>query len=268
MNLERLVPSTMVFRTMSLKDALANIKAAGFDKCELCTVGAWVPHYDLTDGSREALAELIRTVADSGVKVVAMNCGFKWCDKDGLVDPDAIRQAMNALNAASAINAKVLTFAAGPMCSDEERPDLLKIIGGLNAMMARHCARRGIRFSIEAPHKLSISEQPYMIEQFWAAQSDNVSVTCDCAHMTYAGFDAAEVFRPYAPRAAHVHLRDAVKGNSLLDYGQGTVNFKNYIGIFNEIGYPGYFSMEFPTDSAEEGVARLQHAKEFFGAIE
>ena len=102
-------------------------------------------------------------------------------------------EIMNALNAASAVNAKVLTFASGPICSDEERPNLLKLIAGLNEMMTRHCAVRGIQFSIEAPHKLSISEQPYMLEQFWAAQASDVRVTCDCAHMTYAGFDAAEV---------------------------------------------------------------------------
>ena len=267
MNLERLIPSTMVFRTMGLKEALANIKAAGFDACELCSVGAWVPHCDLTDGSREALAELIRTVAESGVRVVAMNCGFRWCERDGIVTQEKIRQAMNALNAASAVNAKVLTFASGPICSDEEREDLLKLIAGLNEMMARQCAARGIQFSVEAPHKLSIAEQPYMVEQFWAAQAKDVHVTCDCAHMTYAGYDAAEVFKAYRHRAAQVHLRDAVKGNSLLDYGQGSVDFARYIGIFTEIGYPGYFSMEFPTDSAEEGVARLNHAKEFFAAI-
>ena len=253
---------------MPLRDALASIREAGFDKCELCTVGAWVPHCDLTGGSRESLIELIRTVADSGVRVVAMNCGFSWCGKDGVVDPDKIRQAMNALNAASAVNAKVLTFAAGPICEDGERSDLLTIIAGLNAMMARHCARRGIKFSIEAPHKLSIAEQPYMIEQFWSKQAGGVHITCDCAHMTYAGYDAADVFKIYRKNAAHVHLRDAVKGNSLLDYGQGTVDFKRYIGIFEEIGYEGYFSMEFPTDSAQEGIARLRHAKEFFGAIE
>lgn len=268
MNMNRLIPSTMVFRTLPLKEALAAIKAAGFDKCELCTVGSWVPHYDLTDGSREALAELIRTVAESGVKVVAMNCGFGWCGNDGIVDPDKIRQAMNALNAASAINAKVLTFAAGPVCTDEERPDLLKIIAGLNGMMARYCAKRGIKFAVEAPHKLSIAEQPYMVEQFWAAQASDVYITCDCAHMTYAGFDAADFFVDYRKNAAQVHLRDAVTGNSLLDYGQGCVDFKRYIDIFTEVDYKGYFSMEFPGESAEEGMQRLAHAKEFFGAIE
>ena len=268
MKMDRLVPSTMVFRTLPLKEALKSIREAGFDACELCSVGDWVPHYDLTDGSMEALADLIRTVAESGVRVVAMNFGFSWCDRDGVVSPDKIRQAVNALNAASAVGAKVLTFAAGPICSDEERPELLKIIAGLNGMMARLAALRGIQFSIEAPHKLSISEQPYMIEQFWAAQCKDVHITCDCAHMTYAGFDAADIFRTYRKNAAHVHLRDAIKGNSLLDYGQGTVDFKKYIGIFTEIDYPGYFSMEFPTDSAEEGIARLTHAKEFFGAME
>lgn len=268
MDLDRLVPSTMVFRTLPLKEALAAIKSDGFDKCELCTVGAWVPHVDLTNGSREYLAEIIRTVADSGVQVVAMNCGFSWCGNDGVVNPAKIRQAMHALNVASAVNAKVLTFAAGPICSDTERSDLLKIIGGINAMMARHCAKRGIRFSIEAPHKLSIAEQPYMIEQFWQAQAADVHITCDCAHMTYAGFDAADIFSGYAHNAAHVHLRDAVKGNSLLDYGQGVVDFKKYIGVFTDIEYKGYFSLEFPSDSAEECASRLAHAREFFGAIE
>ena len=129
-------------------------------------------------------------------------------------------------------------------------------------------AARGIQLSIEAPHKLSIAEQPCDIANYWSDQISMLKVTLDPAHMTYAGADAVEIASTLAYRCAHAHLRDAVKGNSLLKYGEGCVDFKAYIAAINNAGYSGYFSMEFPTDSAEEGIERLEHAKEFFADLD
>ena len=84
-------------------------------------------------------------------------------------------------------------------------------------------------------------------------QDERVRCTFDTAHLTYAGEDLLDAAKVYAPRTAHVHLRDAVKDNSLLRYGEGVVDFASVIRIFKDAGYSRYYSMEYPTDSRRRG---------------
>jgi sugar phosphate isomerase/epimerase len=264
---DRIIPSTMIFGLLSLNDALQNIRNAGYDKAELCIAPGLSNHYDIRNANQSTLAEALRAVAQSGVRVVAVNFGLHWLDQEGHVADGMDLIAQNALHLTSALGARVMTFAAGPITPSDKRSHWLKKIAGRNAEMADRAGERGIVFSIEAPHKLSIAEQQDDIDSFWADQIDAVKTTLDCAHMTYAGLDPAHVAQRLAYRCAHAHLRDAVKGNSLLKYGEGSVDFKQYINAVASAGYKGYFSMEFPTKSAEEGVQRLEHAKQFFAAL-
>lgn len=264
---KRIIPSTMIFRTLSLKEALANIKKTGYDKCELCVVPGWVDHYDVLNADMNTLAEAIKTVAASGVKVVAVNFGLSWLDNEGNVKKGYDKVGVNALNLTSALGAKVMTFAAGPITPTEKREAWLKKIAGRNAELWELANARGVQLSIEAPHKLSAAEQPADIDSYWADQISALKVTLDPAHMIYAGANAVEIAGKLAYRCAHAHLRDAVKGNSLLRYGEGCLDFKAFIGAINASGYQGYFSMEFPTESNEEGVERLEHAKKFFSDL-
>lgn len=264
---DRILPSTMIFRSVSLREALSNIRAAGYDKAELCVVPGWVDHYDVKNATFKTLADAIRTVAASGVRIVAVNFGLNWLDKDGTIIPCAGQIARNALDLTSALGAKVMTLAAGPIAPPEKKESWRKIIAGRNAELAELAAARGVQLSIEAPHKLSIAEQPDDIAAYWKEQISTLKVTLDPAHITYAGADAAAIAATLAHRCAHAHLRDAVPGNSLLKYGEGCVDFRGYIAAICAAGYEGYFSMEFPTESAAEGVERLEHAKKFFAAL-
>ena len=111
--------------------------------------------------------------------------------------------------------------------------------------------------AIEAPHKKSLAERRCEIDEYWALQDERVKCTFDTAHLVYAGESLLDAARAYAPRTAHVHLRDAVKGNSLMRYGEGDVDFAAVLAIFRQAGYKGFYSMEYPTDSDEEAVERL-----------
>ena len=130
---DRIIPSTMIFRTLPLKKALEHIRNAGYEKAELCVVPGWVDHYDVRNATPEKLAEAISTVAASGVRIVAVNFGLSWLDEAGNIDYDMDRIARNALNLTSALGAKVMTFAAGRIPPDGKRQNWLKKIAGRNA---------------------------------------------------------------------------------------------------------------------------------------
>lgn len=264
---ERIIPSTMIFKGQTLETALRHIREAGYDRAEMCVVPGWVDHYDVKNATADTLAQVIRVVADSGVRIEAVNLGISWLNGNGDIAYGMEKTMMNALNLASALGAKVMTIAAGVIPPEDKKSIWLKKIAGRNAELADMAAARGIQLSIEAPHKRSIAEGRDEIVAYWNDQADNVRMTLDPAHMVYAGVDPVQIAALYAGRVAHAHLRDAVAGNSLLKYGEGCMDFKAYIGALNEGGYQGLFSMEFPTDSEEEGIERLKHARAFFEAL-
>lgn len=261
---DRIIPSTMIFKGQPLEVALRHIREAGYDKAELCVVPGWVDHYDVVHATPEKLAEVIKTVAASGVRIVAVNLSIVWLDARGHIAYNMEQTAMNALNLTSALGARVMTVAAGIIAPPEERDSWLKKIAGRNAELCDLARERGVTLSVEAPHKKSIAESREEIMSYWAAQDERLCVTLDPAHMVYAGVDPVEIARCLAGRCAHAHLRDAVLGDSLLKYGEGCVDFKAYIQALNEGGFKGYYSMEFPTESEAEGVERLAHARAFF----
>ena len=108
-----------------------------------------------------------------------------------------------------------------------------------------------------------LAEKRSEIDEYWSMQDERVKCTFDTAHLTYAGEDLLGAARFYAPRTAHVHLRDAVKDNSLLRYGEGVVDFASVIKIFRDAGYSRYYSMEYPTDSDEEATERLASSVDY-----
>lgn len=264
---ERIIPSTMIFKGQSLRTALCHIREAGYDRAELCVVPGWVDHYDVKNATADTLAEAIGVVAESGVRIEAVNLGISWLNAHGDIAYGMERTMTNALDLASALGAKVMTIAAGVIPPEGKRSIWLKKIAGRNAELADRAAARGVQLSVEAPHKRSIAESREDILSYWADQADNVRMTLDPAHMVYAGVDPVEIASFFAARVAHAHLRDAVPGNSLLKYGEGCMDFKAYIAALNAGGYQGLFSLEFPTDSEEEGIERLKHARAFFETL-
>ena len=64
----KLVASTMTFRTFTLEKALEKLAEAGFDKVELCTVGDWVPHFDIANATDKSITDCAGIFKRTGMK--------------------------------------------------------------------------------------------------------------------------------------------------------------------------------------------------------
>ncbi len=252
MQKNRLIASTMTFRTFPLDKALDHLTAAGFDVIELCSVGSWVPHLDLDRLSAAYVSETAKMIASKGVKVHCLNVGDYTLEQMEYVD---------AL--AAETGAKIVTTPCGTLPEGADRAEFVKRRAERNAKLADLAERFGLTSSVEAPHKKTVAERPDEIDAYWSAQDPRVRCTFDTAHLTYAGEDMIPVAAKYAPRIAHSHLRDAVKGNSLMRYGEGIVDFAAYLAALDAGGYTGYFSMEYPGDDPETADGLLKKSAEF-----
>lgn len=95
-----------------------------------------------------------------------------------------------------------------------------------------------------------------------------MKLTFDTAHLTFCGEDMLALAKKYVSRMVHSHLRDAKKGDSLLRYGEGVIDFGEYFKILNEGGYKGYFSMEYPTKTPEEAAEKLEESVKFLSKFD
>ena len=249
----RLVASTMTHRTFPLAEALERLKGAGFDKVEFCSAGDWVPHFDFANATDKSIADCAALFRSVGMQAVSLNISGDL----------TVAQLENGYALAKELGAHVVTYKCGNPEAGRERADQLKERAEFNSKLADLGDKYGVICSIEAPHKLSLAENTAQIDEYWSMQDERIKCTFDTAHLTYAGEDMLAVAKKYAPRVVQIHLRDAVKGNSLLRYGEGVVDFAAFVKIFRDIGYQGYYSMEYPTDSDAEAEERLKSSVEY-----
>ena len=265
----KLVASTMAYYCCPLGEALTRLKAHGFAGVELCSMGA--EHYDLASATDATASEVARLAARAGVRIVAVNLGAACRLDEGCRPLDvSYGNAWKVLRLARAVGAEVATMGCGARPGEgEDRPKMLAALAAFHREVADMAAALGVTFCIEAPHKLAFAEKAAEVAAYWQAHDESVRCTFDMAHITFAGDDPVAEARRLRGRAAHVHLRDAVPGDSRRLYGRGQVDFRSIVGLFREIGYRGYYSLEFPVmTTAEEGDQRLAEHLEFFAGFE
>lgn len=261
----RLIASTMTYKTCTLERALTKLRENGFTKVELCSAGTFVPHFDMQNATDEDIEKIAEFAEKTGIRIAAINVNSAGnIDQNNYFVGDGFKTVNTAFKLAAKLNCKIVTYLCGNITPGQDRKKRLAAITEFNRIAADIADFYGITYAIEAPHKLTIAEKADEIAEYWAMQDKRVKCTFDVAHFTYSGQDAAEAAKRYAGRTAQVHLRDAVPGNSLLRYGEGKVDFAAIIKIFNDAGYKGCFSMEYPCDSEEESDERIKESIDFF----
>ncbi len=256
--MSKLIASTMTQLHFPLPVALDKLKEAGFHTIELCSNGDWIPHFDVANATDECIRKTVELIKNKQINVHCINIGGDFTAK----------QMENVYILAREVGAKVVTYCCGTVEETGSYEKSFEKHTLLNAELADLGDKYGVVCSVEAPHKLSLAETPEQIIAYWEAQDKRVKCTFDTAHLTYAGADMIAFAKKLAPRMAHSHLRDAMKGNSLMKYGEGVVDFEKYIKTVKEAGYDGYFSMEYPPETEAEAVERLVTSTKFLSKFD
>jgi sugar phosphate isomerase/epimerase len=258
----------MAYYCCPLDQALARLGAHGVDKVELCSMGH--EHYDLRTATDREAEQAARLADRAGVRIVAVNLGAP-CRLDADYRPldTAYANAWKVLRLAKTVGAEVATMGCGTLvAAGEDRARKLAALAAFHREVADLAAGLGVTFCIEAPHKHSIAEKSAEVAEYWQAHDATVRCTFDMAHIMFAGDDPLAEARRRRDRVAHIHLRDAVPGNSRLPFGEGQIDFKTIVGVFKEIGYSGYYSLEFPVEqSAEAADERLVKNLDYFAGF-
>ena len=247
----RLGCSTITFQHLALADALASITALGATEIDLGALPGVCDHvpFDLDDA---AIARVSADIAASGLRVRSVNG-----DIGDLNDPAADESARAAhldrlLRLTAAIGADALVLPCGALGHEpieSEAADLDRVAYAL-ATAADAAHRHGVELWIESLHFLRFSWGRARADALHArldAAGARVGIVLDVAHVTAAGDDLAATIADWQGRIAHVHLRDAVRGDFSRRIGEGDVDFAAAFSALDEIGYSGGFALEQPS---------------------
>jgi len=251
--MSKLIASTMTHSTYDLAGALKKLKEAGFKKAELCSTADLAPHLDVQNATLESISHVARVIRESGMDIHCINIGGDY----------SINQMEYVYALAEMVGAKIITYSCGSEKEGISTDDRLKEVTEFNSKLADLGDKYGIICSIEAPHKNSLASNTEQVDRYWSMQDSRVKLTFDTAHLTYCGENMLAIAKRYVSRMVHSHLRDAEKGNSLMRYGEGIIDFDAYFKILKDGGYTGYFSMEYPSSSAEDAADKLEKSVKF-----
>lgn len=258
----KLIAASMIFRHFPLREAMAEVKKSGMDEMEVTIAGIFSPHFmHLHDINEREMREKAEEAAEIGVHVHALNVGWGYCPEQ----KEFFRQVhLNSFRLARCYGAEVVTFGCGGIEPGKDTVEGLKEIAEyLNVMSLIAWNEYGVKLSVEAPHRCTVSEKYDQILTYWANMPDRLLCTMDVAHLTYAGVPVEKAMRVLGDRLAHVHLRDAAPGNSMIPYGEGKVDFAGVFRLLDRYGYKGKCSLEFPAgETMEDACGALQKGME------
>jgi sugar phosphate isomerase/epimerase len=246
----RLGCSTISFRHQQLDRALQTISRLGFREIDLGALPGVCDHVPfLLD--EHAVEEVARTVIAAGLVVRSINGDIG--DLNARLGPDAraSRQAhLDSLVAlAVATDARALVLPCGAIQHtpvDTLEADIAMVAEEL-AAAARVTASRGVELWTESLHLHRLCWNLDRAGMLTDRLPDDVGIVMDFSHVVASGGDLVEFVDRFGPRIAHVHIRDAVRGNINLSVGNGHVDFARGLKELAAAGYRGHFSLELET---------------------
>lgn len=238
--------STICFRSQTLADALEEIAAQGFDAIDLGALKGLCEHVPPL-GSAEELADVARTVAESGLKVLAVNA-----DPGSFNEDLAPLEVLDRIETLAVFCSKVGSPLLILPCGGPERTDadperqIEALAAGLNAAAASS-GRYGVTVAVEAPHHYRLVNTLERTRSLLRLLDAEVKLVWDVSHVRAAGQDPAVSYPEFSDRVAHIHLRDADTGNIRKVMGRGDIDFAAVYESTRKAGYRWPYVLELET---------------------
>jgi len=229
--------NTVCYKPYSLEEALAGIATAGYRYVELAAIPGFVEHVPLeADGA--ALSEVQRLLSDVGLIPISVS------GHSDLTTPKGVREGQRALNICKHLGIGILnTSVGGSFNEDEDEDAFMANIHEFADLAAEH----GVVIGIEIHGTLTGTAQKTraLIEK---VNHPKVGINYDTANSVFFSDLKPEDDLPAAlPRAIHCHLKDTAGGHREWNFpaiGEGNVDFKTVLAMFQKAGYTGPFSVE------------------------
>lgn len=248
---QRVICSTISFRRLPLEAALRQIADLGFSAIDLGALPGVCDHvpYELTAA---AVGEVASTLRGSGLAVRSINADIgdlnQPLDTEGRAARD--RHLEQLLDLAVQIEAPAIVLPCGSQghAPIRELAADIRLVADELRHAARIAATRGVAIWVESQHSgrlcFNLERAGQLVD---ALLGSGVRSVLDVSHVVASGDDPLAWIDLLATEIAHVHIRDARRGDIHLSPGNGDVDFPAAIAALTAAGYGGDFSLELET---------------------
>src|SRR5713226_692371 len=221
--------------TWSFDEALKQIKAAGYETTGLLTRTKDEPFIG-ADATPEYLARLKQRIAGSGLKA---NMGALRSRHNIPLD-DSIKEVRKQIENAHALAlSNLLTFGV-------DKPEEYEHYHKVMTDAAAYAGERGIKLVMK-PHGGSSGASDEIVAVMKAVQHPNFKIWYDAGNIIYyTGKNPVEELKPIAQHVTGFCAKDcgALKGDVMIQFGTGKVDFAGVFGTLNAAGFNGPIMVE------------------------
>jgi sugar phosphate isomerase/epimerase len=221
--------------TWSFDDALKQIKAAGYETIGLLTRTADEPFIG-AEATAEYLARLKQRIAGNGLKA---NMGALRSRHSISLD-DSIREVRKQIENAHALALTyLLTFGV-------DRPEEYDHFNKVMSDAAAYADERRLKLVMK-PHGGASGASAEILAVMNAVRHPNFKIWYDAGNIVYyTGKDPVEELKPIARHVTGFCAKDcgAVKGEVMIQFGAGNVDFAGVFGLLKTEGFDGPVMVE------------------------
>jgi len=243
--------STLGWAHYTLYEALPRIAARGFKRVEIASFKAYCFHFNSGSPGPSELRGMLNNL---GLEPICLN--YDYGLYKGWI-PDQINQFVNdwtrKIEQLESVGIPMITMSfAGRNERDDKQYQLENELKAFD-VVAEIAARHGIRTLIEVPHLYGnlyrAEDVLWMFDRF---QNANIGCLVDSSHWGIIDYDLRDFMSALGDRLWHVHLRDS-DGEDTADFNQnleltpgaGSVDFRHFGQVLDEIGYCGDVTLDF-----------------------
>ena len=218
-------------------------------------------HFKPRDMSPAELKALVSIPADFGMEVSEIFIALDYVVRDEAVRRDHIEQTKECIAAAAEIDVYVVNVSTGPQrwapgyvripeeMSDGTAWDMIFDAFGQILPVAE---ANKVYLALEGVWGMVAHDYYTSLPLFQRFGSEYMAINMDPSHGNLCRNDIPWVIKQWGSRIKHSHLKDSVglpghDGETFIFplLGEGQVNWRSFFDAMQEIGYTGFYSVEF-----------------------
>lgn len=232
----------------SLRHMLESQKRAGYQSIELFCAA---PHVHMTAEGIADRAELIRTIRESGLRVICVtpdNCMGPW--QYAAAGAERIEQSKryfrHTLELAADLDCPLVACHSGWGLLDEPRQEAWNRSLDFMSWYCSQAEQLGITLvmeSLRAAESNLVNSLPTLQQYLKELNGHNIRPMIDTCAMAVAGESMADWFNAFGDQIAHMHFVDGTPYFHLA-WGDGNRSLDEYMSVIEANGYRGALTQE------------------------
>ena len=256
----RLGVNSVLFKTVSFREAAEAIKKCGYDGVEISAIGGMCEHLDLANWKTQK-AELIAIREELDLPFISTEVASQ--DRDRL---------LTAFEACAEIGIPIVNIGPGGQMDNEET---LKQSCEIIQSRAEDAEKFGITLCVKAHVGAAIYSTPTTLRMMEAVTSPAFGVDMDPSHIHRAGENPAVALPAVLSRMKHIHIRDCkgpgpspgAPANQAC--GRGDIDLVGYFKAMVDVDYDGPVCLEVigPDQDLQSATAIAAESYGYMNAI-